>query len=374
MTPPEWCGDPLGGLSDEDWDRLAGDRFYSSALWLRLCALSPGSTSGGLHVDLPGGGRAAVPVARVRDEPNPHCRWADQLSRRGLPAPPAQGVLVGQRRGYQANLLSTQDADPVQAAGTLLEALRSAGETAVAMYMTTPDVRALRAAGVRTLPVALTSDAWIDVPPGGWEAYVASLGTRNRVRRVRRESRDFARAGYRVEHRTLREAYHDVARLLARTEARHGRVVDVEPLAHSFHAQGDLAGDRAEVTLCSLDGEPPTAFCLYYRHGDTVFLRAVGFDYDKLVGAAEYFNLTYYLPARLPGVRRLHAGIETSDAKARRGAALHPLWLLDLSARSVLYGQDAAIRRHNRTFLTQLRHTSPFVAEALVDDFWEEFS
>ncbi|ALG09674.1 hypothetical protein [Kibdelosporangium phytohabitans] len=370
----EWFSGPLGGLSDQDWDRLAGDRFYSSSLWLRLCALSPGSTSGGLHVDLPGGGRAAVPVARVRDEPNPHCRWHDQLTKRGLPAPPPQGILVGQRRGYQAHLLASPAVDPAVAAGALLDALRSVREPSVAMYVTTPDVRSLRAAGVRALPVALTTDAWIDVPPGGWEAWTTSLGTRNRSRRVRREARNFARAGYRLEHRTLKEAYHDVARLLARTEARYGRTVDVEPLARSFRAQGELAGDRAEVTLCSLDDGPPLGFCLYYRQGDTVFLRAVGFDYEKLSGAAEYFNLTYYIPARLPGVRRLHAGIETPDAKARRGATLEPLWLLDLSEDSVLNGHDSEVRRHNHAFLTLLRDTSPMVAEALVDELWEEFT
>jgi hypothetical protein len=365
--------DPLGGLSDEDWDELAGPRFYSSALWTRLCALAPGAKPGGLHVDLPGGGRAAVPVAAVQDEPNPHNRWTDQLTRRGLPAPPPQGILVGQRRGYLTHLLTTPDANRQEAAKHLLAALRELGSDAcVAMFLTTPDVLLLREAGVDTMPVALTTDAWIDVPPGGWDPWLDSLGA-HRARRIRSEVRRFERAGYRVWRRTLREAYADVARLLARTELRYGREVDVDALARSFRNQGELAGDRAEVLLCGREDGPALGFCLYYRWHDTVYLRAVGFDYEHLDGAAEYFNLTYYRPARFPGVRHLHAGIETPEGKAGRGASLKPLWLLDLTERSVLSGRDDEVRRHNQAYLTRLRESSPLVANALDDPLWEVF-
>src|SRR5690348_5749416 len=91
--------DAIGGLGDTEWDRLADDRFLSSALWLRVCALDPGSVSGGLHVETPGGGRAAIPVAAVTDEPTPGLRWHDLLTARGLPAPEPGGLLIGQRRG-----------------------------------------------------------------------------------------------------------------------------------------------------------------------------------------------------------------------------------------------------------------------------------
>ncbi|HEU5470951.1 MAG TPA: hypothetical protein VFV67_09890 [Actinophytocola sp.] len=384
MTIPSPCfADPLGGLSDQDWNELAGPRFYSSALWSRLCALAPGAVPGGLHVDLPGGGRAAVPVAAVRDEPNPHCRWQDQLARRGLPVPPPRGILIGQRRGYLTHVLSTPGASRAQAARGILDAVRSMREpervngsapaARIAMFLTTPDVRLLREAGVDTMPVALSTDAWIEIPPGGWESWLDSLGSRHRARRVRSEVRRFARAGYRVWHRTLHEAHRDVARLMARTEARYGRHVDVDALSRSFRRQGELAGDRAEVLLCGKEDGAALGLCLYYRWQDTVYLRAVGFDYENLSGAAEYFNLTYYLPARLPGIRWLHAGIETPEAKAGRGATLRPLWLLDLSEHSVLSGHDRQVRRHNHAYLTGLRNSSPLVAGALDDELWQPF-
>ncbi|MDQ2838593.1 MAG: GNAT family N-acetyltransferase [Actinomycetota bacterium] len=369
---------PLGGLSDQAWDELAGEKFYCSALWLRLCALAPGSTSGGVHVELPGGGRAAVPVAAVRHEPNANSRWGDQLTQRGLPSPAERGLLVGQRRGYLTELMYSPGADRQQAATELLAALRSVrlpdpGPTpCVAMYLTTPDALALRAAGVRAVPVALKTDAWIEIPDGGWDAWLDSLGS-HRARRIRSEARKFDQVGYQLEYRTLRESYRDVARLLARTEERYGRSVDLDGLTRSFGNQGELAGDRAQVLLCSEAGQPPVGFCLFYRSDDTIFLRAIGFDYQKLHSATEYFNLTYYLPARLPGVRWLHAGISTPEGKALRGATLRPLWLMDLSEDSVLAGRDAEIRRHNSGFLGELADSSPVVAAALPDELWKVF-
>lgn len=372
--------DAIGGLGDTEWDRLADGRFYSSALWLRLCALDPGSVSGGLHVRTPGGGRAAIPVAAVTDEPTPQLRWHELLAARGLPAPEPGGLLVGQRRGYLAHLLTGEGTDRTEAAAAVLDAVRALRSplhedskiARVAMYLTTEDVRALRAAGVRTAPVALKADAWIEIPPGGYDAWLGSLSA-HRARRIRSEVRKFERAGYEVEHRTLAECWREAARLLACSLARYGRTVEVEPMAESFRKQGELAGSRAEVLLCARPGEPPVGFCMYFRQGDTVHLRALGFDHDELASAAEYFNLTYYIPARLPGVRRLHAGTETAEGKALRGASLRPLWLLDLSEDSPLAGYDQEIREHNRALLAQFRDTSPAVRDALEYELWEPY-
>jgi uncharacterized protein len=372
--------DPLGGLPATEWDQLAGSRFYSSALWLRLCAMSPGSVSGAVHTPLSGGGRAAIPVAAVDSEPNPFCRWHDVLTSRGLPAPPPQGILVGQRRGYLAHLLSTPGAGQAEVAAELLAAIRAlkAPEdrpqaVQVGMYLTTPDVVALRTAGVETMPVALSADAWIEIPPGGWDAWLESLGSSHRQRQVRNEVKKFGRAGYRVRSMTLGEAYGDVARLMAATGRRYGQSPDVAALTDSLRRQGELAGQRARVLLCAKEAAPAVGFCLYYRLGDTVYGRAVGFDYEQLNSAAEYFNLAYYIPARLPGVRWLHAGIETPLAKALRGARLRPLWLLDLSPGSELAGRDDEVLAHNRAFLNELAGSSPVVADALESDLWATF-
>jgi len=377
----DYFSDPLGGLDDQQWDEMAGNRFYSSAFWLRLCALEGGGTSGGVHVTLPGGGRAAVPVIAVGEDAHPNCQWGTILAAHGLPSPPQHGIYVGQRRGYLANLLTSPGVDPVTAAGRILEEVRSArppvppaaASAQVAVHLTTPDVLAFREAGVKAEPVLLAADAWIGIPSGGWEEWLESLGSRHRIRRVRSEVRKFEQAGYQVERRTLAEAWADVARLAIHTERRYGRAGDPSIYYDGFRKQGELAGPRAEVLLCAYDDGPPVGCCLYYRDGDTIYLRAVGFDYERLRGAAEYFNLVYHLPARLPGVRWLHAGIATPDGKALRGAELRPLWLLDLSATSVLDDHRDELRAHNSAQRADLAGRSPAVAAALRTDLWETF-
>ncbi|HEX6756344.1 MAG TPA: GNAT family N-acetyltransferase, partial [Mycobacteriales bacterium] len=264
-------------------------------------------------------------------------------------------------------------------AGRLLDAVRAArppvaedAPSRIALYLTTPDVMALRAAGVRALPVALPADAWIEIPPGGRDAWLKSLGA-HRSRRVRSEARRFEAAGYRVTRHTLAEAYADVARLAFRTEQRYGKATSVDPYLAGFRLQGEFAGDRAEVLLCAYDDGPAVGCCLFYRSGDTVYLRAVGFDYERLRGAAEYATLTYYVPAGFPGVRWLHAGIETPHGKALRGAQLRPLWLLDLSEDSVLVGHEDEINACNAAYRAQLAASSPLVAAAMPPEFWEPF-
>lgn len=376
MGRGDWSADPLGGLDDVAWDELAGDRFYSSAFWLRVCDLEGGGVAGAVHAASPDGGRAAVPVLAVGDEPHPNARWVDLLAARGLPSPPPRGLLVGHRRGYLAHLLATPGADPAEAAAVVLAAVRRAclpvpdAPARVALYLTTPDVQAFRAAGVAALPVALATDAQIEIPDGGREAWLRSLGS-HRAQRVRSEVRRFERAGYRVERRTLEESYADVARLAFRTEQRHRGATDPTPYVAGFRRQGEVAGARAEVLLCSFAQGPPVGCCLYYRHRGTVYLRAVGFDYERLAGAFEYPTLAYYLPAGLPGVRRLHAGIESPEAKALRGARLRPLWLLDLSERSPLVECADQVRAHNAAYRAALAAIGPHVAAAVAGEEWE---
>jgi len=385
MVDDIFFADPLGGLSDATWDAMAGDRFYSSSLWLRLCELAGGSVSGAVHIGLPSGGQAGMPIAMVEDEPNPHLRWHDLLYSRDLPAPRPGGLLVGQRRGYLGHVLSTPDADSDEAATAVLEAVRSVRAPAgnprhsgrpdlnrVAMYLTTPDVLALRAAGVSAVPVVLKTDAWIGIPPGGWDAWLDALGS-HRARRVRNEVRRFERAGYHVEQRSLRDCASDVGRLLACTEAKYGRNVDPAQLTRSFAAQGELAGDDAQVLLCRPLDCPAVGFCLFYRRGDTVYLRAIGFDYEQLRSAAEYFNLVYYIPARWPGVRWLHAGTETPVGKSLRGATLAPLWLLDLTEHSIHIDAGASIREHNLKYFNSLASSSSAVSRALDQSQWDHF-
>jgi hypothetical protein len=363
-------GDYLGGVPPGRWERLAAGRLYSSRGWLALCAGDPGGTAGAVTAERPDGLLAALPVTAITSEGNPFYRWWTALTGAGLPAPAPVGLLAGQRRGYQTQLLVEHGerlgpAGRARVAAGLLDRLAGLPASAakagllgdrpparppcVAMFLDTADVVALRAAGVATLPVLLNADAWIPVPAGGWDAWLASLPSGRRANLARREIRRFERAGYTLRETSLLDSHPVAARLLATTERRYGRTTTAAAHEASLRRQATELGSAARVVLC-LRGDRPVGYVCYYHWGDTIYLRSAGFDYGGLAGAAEYFNLVYYQPIRTAGAvgaRWVHAGIEATDAKALRGARLSPLWLLDLSVASPLLGKEREIRTAN---------------------------
>jgi hypothetical protein len=385
-----------GGLPGQDWDALAGNRLYSSHDWLRFCATDIGgrTATGAVHAD-----GAAVSVTAVAEESNPFYQWTAQLTTRGLPAPPTAGLLVGQRRGYQTHLLTRDGVAAESVAPALLDRVRTLGAEltgsellrgtgqlspvapgqvpCVASFIGTPDVLALCSAGVRTLPVLLTTDAWVSIPEGGWPEWLLELPSKGRRDSVKQEVKAFNAAGYEITQAALTECYQQAADLLAGTQKRYGHSYDIDILTESFRLQGAAMGAKAQVLFCARPGEPAVGFCLFYIHGDTLFVRAVGFDYERLVrGAAEYFNLVYYASVRIAaenGLKWLAPGIESPDAKALRGARLRPLWLLDLSPESVLLGHRDEIRAHNAAERSRLAGISPAVSKALEHDLCAPF-
>ncbi|HEY0639410.1 MAG TPA: hypothetical protein VGD67_17320, partial [Pseudonocardiaceae bacterium] len=329
---------------------------------------------GGLH-----GGPAerpawAAPVTRVCEPLGGFYAWADLLAARGLPSPPSTGLMVGGRRGYRAHLLPGTG-DRVTAAAGVVEAVRAAtGDgadgAAVAMYLDDTDVAAFRAAGVTAPPVLLTLDAELPLPADGWDGYLAGL-SRGRRHAVRTDARRFAESGLTVEHRPATECATEVGRLMAATEARYGHYADPVGLAAAFARQAAAMADVATVLLCRDEDGVATGFCLYYVWGDSLFVRAAGFDYTAGRGVGEYFELVFRRPildAHERGLRRVHLGIEAAGAKALRGARLHGLWMLDLAAHSALHGHDHAVATTNSTVVADLVATSPAIGRALGPD------
>jgi hypothetical protein len=373
---------PTGTVDPRSWDRLAGRHLYASSSWLRFCHGEDPGRTGGLHCGPGSEPSAAVPVTAVRDPANPFYRWRDRLSERGLPSPPQAGLMAGQHRGYRTTLIHRNDLGLPEAAAALLPRLRqlaadpavatltgaSGAVPCVAMYVDTPTVEAFTAAGARSPAVLLQLEAWIPVPCDGWDAYLASLGS-SRAGIVRRDIRRFTDSGHTVEHLGLDRCYTEAGYLLACTERRHGNEANPESLAISLKYQAAV-GPRAEVLLCRTANGNPAGFCLFYERGDTLYLRAAGFDYEMLNGSREYFNLVYYRPLReaiARGLKWVHAGIESIEAKALRGAQLHGLWLLDLSEQSVLYKAAEEVRATNIAYLRKAVDFSPAVTAAVAD-------
>lgn len=97
----------------------------------------------------------------------------------------------------------------------------------------------------------------------------------------------------------------------------------------------------------------------------------VGFDYEALADAFEYFNLTIYIPLRYAfahGLKRIHLGRESYVAKLRRGAVAEPLWSVEVprAGRSPVVGK--AWRAYNTA--TRARWCRDHGAELDLPDAW----
>ncbi|WP_329030889.1 MULTISPECIES: peptidogalycan biosysnthesis protein [unclassified Streptomyces] len=349
----------FGGLDTEEWDRLAGDHFYSTSDWLRFCTAETGTPGDAVVVD-DDAGRCAVPVRELSGLPAwSTYRWNDHLSEAGLPHLRSEGLLVGSSEGFQTHVLRSGDHSPDRLT-RLVGRLREAGGTraersCVAMYLTTRDVRELREAGVTAAPVLLDADAWIPVPEDGWDAWLETF-PRKRRRNIRNEEKTFRESGLRISHLALADCWHTLGTPAASTLAKYGHSTTPETEMVSMRRAVDVLGDKARVAVCHRpgDAEHPVGFCIYYESADKILIRWVGFDNDRLSGLEEYFNVLFYTQVRRAPDRRtrwIHAGATTQAAKALRGAELRPLWMLDLTADSPLALATDDVHAHNRRFL-----------------------
>lgn len=367
-------------VGPDEWDRLANGHFYSTDAWLSFTGAEPGAVSGAVARYRSGRLAGAVPVAELTASPMPLYRWNDLLSSYDLPLLAPGGLLVGPRQGYQTHFLVSEDQQAGPVVADLVEEVRGlhggrSDRACVAMYVTTRDALAVRAAGVPAEPVLLGADAWLQVPPGGWPEWLDSM-RKNRRSKIRKEARRFRDTGYRIVHMPLSECYQQLTVAAAATLAKYGAAGRPADYLPALRRYVDGMGGAARVAVCSLPASDPLAFCIYFVWGDTVFLRWAGFDYRRLVGAAEYFNLLYYDQierAAQRGLRWIHAGIKSAEAKARRGARLRPLWLVDLTDASPLARAADRVRQHN------MRGYQHYVADtqteaALVDrESWQAF-
>lgn len=372
--------DRLGGLSPSTWDRLAGRHFYSSAAWLGFCTADFGGESGAVVCHRDGEPLCAVPHVPAGPTLFSSYRWHDILTAAGLPAPPPDGLLVGAREGYQTHFLGASRATPTELAEVVARLRKEAaaagadGDTCVAMYVGTDDALALRGAGVTTTPVLLETDAWIEVPEGSWSDWEATL-SRNSRSVVRTDVRRFRDAGYRIEHVPVTACWQQLGELASATQAKYGHHTSPDIELKSLRNHAVCMGEAARTALLRAPDGSLVGFCIYYVWQDTLTVRWLGLDYDRLTDAREYFNLCYYTNIERAGelgVRWLHAGIQSAEAKARRGARLRPLWLVDLTEDSVLAGADEAVRAHNAGRYAELK-SNPRTAKAVDDDAWQPF-
>ncbi|WP_158812386.1 GNAT family N-acetyltransferase [Streptomyces fulvoviolaceus] len=371
----------VNSLDTQAWDTLAAHKsFYMGTGWLRFQEkMNPEQRC--RFITVSDGGRliAALPTFLTPRPANKHYNVAAMFPE--AVSEDTYVLLVGGTRGYQSRILLDDDALSPEhrgiAVGLLVDQVQAMADQDADgvswwLYFSDEDVELLRP-WAQTIPRVLRGDCAIDLHGHSFEDYLAATGRR---RQIMRDRRRFDRTGYTVRRRPLSELLSVAGDLLSKTQNRYGFDVSPQSMTNVLTVQNEATGNTGVVYECA-DGDETLGFCLAYEAGDTVYGRAVGFDYDRLRDGAEYFTLGYYAPiehAYRSGMRRLHLGTSAYEAKILRGAAITPLWALALGARP--WSSEGAIE-HNAAKLAEisaLLPDGPRYENRVTSTLWREFA
>ncbi|MFF3978149.1 GNAT family N-acetyltransferase [Streptomyces sp. NPDC001828] len=253
----------------------------------------------------------------------------------------AQGRSPQQRRAVMAALPAL-----VQQAAAQLGCRSTA-----LLYVGEPEAEDVDASATRAgyHAALLGADAVHQLNADDWESYVAGLSSRRR-RQLRKEVGQFEQDGFRAVATVGPAALDDtVIDLQVAHREKYGLPGGYERVRRDFDALREEVGTSC-VVLGAVHEDRMLGFALYLRAGDSLFLRTVGFAPEA---AGCYLALTYHESTRWAlanGIRRIHYGLATYEAKFQRGCELQPRWgwfafqgpdnatyrdVLDLQSRSI---------------------------------------
>jgi hypothetical protein len=222
-----------------------------------------------------------------------------------------------------------------------------------ALLYATPGLMPWLRPDARHTTAVLGAESTLRTAAADFPGYLAAL-TRRRRTRILRERRMYLEGPARSEVRTGPDAIgDDLVELRCNLRRRYGLPEQRERTEIEFAALARWCGPRIVVNRSVLDGDV-VGFVISLRHGDTLYARTAGFDYDRL-GNRDfcYFNVAYYdmIEWGLPvGARALGLGLAGYPGKRTRGCRFEPRYgVFDLPAdgpaRAVLAAQDDTERR-----------------------------
>lgn len=332
MTVTVAAAETIDGVPPGDWDRLVADEgFYLSHDWLRYVETEPNEDSRYLLArDDQGLLVGGLVLSRIRDAMTIRYRpeHFGELLGSG-----DEILVAGATRGYRSPLLLAGQGEKRREvlAALLREALAIAqaqNRAGIVLPFLTSEALA-EIAGMVSVRVGFElPEAELRGLGAGITEYAEAASSRVR-RKIRSDRRRFADASWQLRERDLRECWQDAARLLHTLQRRYGHTgQDLAQLEESLAAQARLLGDHAVAFTCE-DDEGIAGIAVAYRWRDTLYGRLAGFDYDRLRGGSEYFNVTIYGPVEYAARHRLttmHLGVGSWEAKGYRGATMCPLW------------------------------------------------
>ncbi|MFI1421947.1 GNAT family N-acetyltransferase [Streptomyces sp. NPDC020731] len=292
------------------------------------------------------GAGGATTFTALTDGPAVHSHryHPDYLLDRALPA--TSCVVAGPRTGYHNEIRGGAPTMPPSAVAARL--LDLAPEGAVLLpYLPGETAAELAALGH---PAGLIAwESWLDVPSGGFDAYLAAL-PRSRREQVKGDLRKVRGAGLSFRTVPLDAAPHaDMAEVLVLHEKKYDPAYDRPSADFARYLGRCTEVPGAYAILAEFDGRLVGCHVVFH-YADVLWARLIGVDESLPETGRCYFSLMFYEPLRL--AQRLAApavnlGIGTSEAKVRRGARLEPLWTVALAAEGAVRHQarEGLLRR-----------------------------
>ncbi|NUP24692.1 MAG: GNAT family N-acetyltransferase [Streptomyces sp.] len=336
-------------LEEAGWAELLGpEDFFQTPRWLGVQERNSGTTMDFLVRRRAGAPVAALVTAWANDsvpwllarpdamlargvqdeEPEALARLADVAQ--GDPASLLPSLVCGGRHLGRTRTLAAPDALPSDVEALVADAERLAVERGAASvcfpHVDERDsglMELLRRRGYVSHPSA--HYAWLPIPPGGWEQFLAEM-SKHRRRRVKLERRALAEAKIEVRVEPLTpDLVPRLGELDCNLLRKYGNPASPEHSAGLIGWIGEVMGDDVMVSVARKDGVP-IGFGMVLRSRsrgrEEWFGHRAGFDYDAQGKLPLYYDVLYYRvleAAAEQGVGVLHAGIGSVEAKLARG-------------------------------------------------------
>lgn len=367
-------GASLDDLPDSSWlsfDPEAG--FHQGRPWLEFVERTVGRAVAYAWVTDNGGTLGVLPVYKPAG-PGSGYALADLGGAGSANGPVA---VCGNRRGYRNEILASSLPAASETGQAALGQLAAAAQAIcdekgwsdlVFPYLSHECATALRQVLPHAIPLLSKLDAHIDIAGRSFDEYVRGLGPK-KADVVLNEIRRFERAGYETAIERLTDCSDEVGPLVANVQQRYGHDDTAESCRQDLRALSEqLAGH--DMVFTARRGGRLIAAAVFFHWNDTLAGRVVGFDYENLTGAMEYFNLYFYQPISYAcehGVTRILFGLGSERTKQLRGAQLSGSWTV-ATGPAVTAGL-VDWRARNAATLAQLTKSAQ-VNEARLSDVW----
>lgn len=359
--------DSLAAVDETEWMRLAqGRSLYLSHRWLRAVERDPAlETRYILARGHDGSLAAAMPCYLWRGVGG----WTTSTYDLTWPVSKLLGsdsmrreewfptLLVGARAGYVNEPLAHSTSG---AAAVLARSFELADElgacSAAAMYLTRPaaDQVAGTVDGVVTLLWGLGT--CMNVEWDSFEGYLESLNAHRRAT-VRRDLGRASSGEATVAIEPLSQLVHDGARLAANVQRRYGGS-DTTDSVEEYLASLAAELDAESRVFAARRGSDLLGFGLAFEHERSLYMRLVGFDYERMGSESLYFEVCYYAPIRFAaenGLRAIDFGAASHRPKLLRGARPSPRFVAVSAPEQCRQAVTAAADNWNEGALTWFR-------------------